>query len=43
MEKVKAAVDPNPFVENLGGGLSRRIGLVDFLVYHGKGDEGLRG
>jgi len=32
MEKVKAAIDPNPFVEDLGGGLSRRGGIFDLHV-----------
>ena len=39
MEKVKATIDPNPFVEDLGGGLSRRGGIFDLLVRQGKGDE----
>lgn len=34
MEEVKTAIDPNPFIQNLGSRLSRRTGILSFLVGH---------
>jgi hypothetical protein len=36
MEEVKTAINPDPPIENLRGRLSRRAGILEFLVRHGE-------
>jgi hypothetical protein len=36
MEEVKTAINPDPPIENLRGRLSRRTGVLEFLVRHGE-------